>query len=139
MERLRLIYIAVGILYFLLPRDLVPDPVPLLGRLDDILLAFFLYRRYRRAKRATEAAEQPKEETRTGTQTAERESRSKTPYEVFGLDEGASLDEVEKRYRELMTQYHPDKVNHLGPELRELAHEKSIEIQSAYARLKEKG
>jgi DnaJ-domain-containing protein 1 len=34
-----------------------------------------------------------------------------------------------------MTEYHPDKVTHLGKELQELAHRKVLEIQRAYQQL----
>ena len=31
--------------------------------------------------------------------------------------------------------YHPDKVNHLGEELKKVAHEKTLEIKAAYEKL----
>ena len=34
-----------------------------------------------------------------------------------------------------MSEYHPDKVAHLGEELQELAHRKALEIQEAYRQL----
>jgi DnaJ-domain-containing protein 1 len=34
-----------------------------------------------------------------------------------------------------MTEYHPDKVAHLGEELQELAHQKVLQIQRAYHQL----
>jgi preprotein translocase subunit Sec63 len=58
------------------------------------------------------------------------------PYAVLGIARGASVDDVTHAYRELMKQYHPDKVATLGPELRELAHEKTVEIQRAYDQLR---
>lgn len=30
------------------------------------------------------------------------------PYEVLGLKEGASIEEVKRAYRELVKKYHPD-------------------------------
>jgi hypothetical protein len=50
-------------------------------------------------------------------------------YKVFGLDHGASEEEIRKRYRELVKKYHPD-VNK-NPR----AEEKFIEIQAAYEQL----
>ncbi len=35
-----------------------------------------------------------------------------------------------------MKEYHPDKVAHLGEELQELAHKKSLDIQRAYQQLR---
>lgn len=40
--------------------------------------------------------------------------------------------EIRDKYLQLISQYHPDKVQHLGPELRELAEIKSKEINAAY-------
>ena len=40
---------------------------------------------------------------------------------VLGLAPSASATEIKQAYRELMQQYHPDKVAHLGPEFRPIA------------------
>lgn len=58
------------------------------------------------------------------------------PYAVLGVARSASTEDVTHAYRELMKQYHPDKVATLGPELRELAHKKTVEIQRAYDQLR---
>ena len=57
------------------------------------------------------------------------------PYTVLGLARGASPEEVTHAYREQLKRYHPDRVADLGPELREVAHEKTLEIQRAYDEL----
>ncbi len=54
------------------------------------------------------------------------------PYEVLRVPRGASRDEIRAAYRREIAQYHPDKVAQLGPELRELATEKSKQINEAY-------
>jgi len=51
---------------------------------------------------------------------------------IFGFVGPYSRDEVKKRYRELMAQYHPDKVQHLGKEFQIIAEEKTKIIQEAY-------
>jgi DnaJ-domain-containing protein 1 len=51
---------------------------------------------------------------------------------VLGVVESASVEEIRKSYRVLMSQYHPDKVASLGSELRILAERKSKEINVAY-------
>ncbi|GAB4267358.1 MAG: co-chaperone DjlA [Deferrisomatales bacterium] len=58
-------------------------------------------------------------------------------YEVLGLSPSASADEVRAAYRELAKKYHPDRVAHLGEEFRQLAHEKFIQVQEAYDRIRE--
>lgn len=54
----------------------------------------------------------------------------KDPYEVLGLQRGASKDEVKSAYRKLAKKYHPD-MNENNP-LQDLAEEKFKEIQWAY-------
>ena len=51
---------------------------------------------------------------------------------ALGLEEEATFDHVKSAYRELVKGYHPDKVAHLGPDLRRLAEAKTKEINSAY-------
>lgn len=53
-------------------------------------------------------------------------------WEVLGVSEQASPEEIREAYRSLMAQYHPDKVASLGPEIRELALRKSQQITEAY-------
>ncbi|MBP2071250.1 J domain-containing protein [Thermoanaerobacterium butyriciformans] len=52
------------------------------------------------------------------------------PYEVLGLKEGASIEEVKKAYRELVKKYHPDQ--YTDNPLKDLAEEKLREINDAY-------
>jgi hypothetical protein len=42
-------------------------------------------------------------------------------YEILGIGPSANDEEIKRAYRRLATLYHPDKVNHLGPKLREMA------------------
>jgi DnaJ-domain-containing protein 1 len=51
---------------------------------------------------------------------------------VLGLQGRLTKADVRRRYRELLALYHPDKVAHLGPELRALAERKTKEINEAY-------
>jgi hypothetical protein len=52
---------------------------------------------------------------------------------VLGVPPSAGEDQIRTAYRQLMSQYHPDKVASLGQELRDLADRKSKEISTAYA------
>jgi len=58
------------------------------------------------------------------------------PYEVLGVKENASPEEIKKAYRELVKQYHPDKYEN-NP-LKDLAEEKLREINEAYDALSKK-
>ena len=53
-------------------------------------------------------------------------------FEVLEVDRGCSLDQLQAAYRQKIAQYHPDRVATLGVELRNLANQKSIEINAAY-------
>jgi DnaJ-class molecular chaperone len=58
------------------------------------------------------------------------------PHAVLGIRRGATAAEISRAYRAQMKLYHPDRVADLGPELRQVAHRKAIDIQRAYAELK---
>jgi len=57
------------------------------------------------------------------------------PHAVLGVARGASREEIARAYREQLKRYHPDRVADLGPELQRLAHQKTVDIQRAYAEL----
>jgi len=57
------------------------------------------------------------------------------PWAVLGIRRDASHDEIAHAYREQMKRYHPDRVADLGDELRNMAHQKAIDIQRAYTEL----
>ncbi|MCL6619668.1 MAG: DnaJ domain-containing protein [Thermomonas hydrothermalis] len=56
-------------------------------------------------------------------------------YQVLGLTEQASADEIDRAYRKLISQYHPDRLVGAAPELQALAERKSREINAAYDRI----
>ena len=59
--------------------------------------------------------------------------KRKDHYSVLGLNPSSGPEEVKKAYRQLASQYHPDKVSHLGPELIAFAQDKFKGINEAYA------
>jgi molecular chaperone DnaJ len=54
----------------------------------------------------------------------------KNPYEVLGIKEGTSEEEIKKAYRELVKKYHPDQYQ--DNPLEKLAEEKLRDINEAY-------
>lgn len=126
------------LLYVLVPFDLMPDFLAGLGWLDDMALIGLLLRYYfiqRQRRRAAAGAESASDRTRQKehAESASGSERSpRNPYEVLGLQPGASIEEVKKAYRQLAGKYHPDKVTHLGEEFQKLAEERFKQIQQAY-------
>ena len=68
--------------------------------------------------------------------THELQIQSSDPYKVLGADELDSEEEVKRKYKQMVLQYHPDRVAHLGPELQDLASRKTKEINAAFAAIK---
>ncbi|MHC4664213.1 MAG: J domain-containing protein [Planctomycetota bacterium] len=54
-------------------------------------------------------------------------------YKILGITENASSAEIHGAYRKLAKEYHPDKVTHLGPDLQQMAEQKMLLINKAYA------
>ncbi len=64
-------------------------------------------------------------------------SIKKDPYEILGLRRDASKAEIKEAYHQKLQEYHPDKVNHLGEDLKTLAQNITLEIMNAYELLKQ--
>lgn len=60
----------------------------------------------------------------------------KNPYIILQVDENATDEEVKKAYRKLAVKHHPDKVAHLGEEVKKDAEIKFQEINNAYQMIK---
>ena len=54
-------------------------------------------------------------------------------YDVLGVARDATHEQIVSAYRARMSEYHPDKVANLGPDIRALAEQKAKEINAAYA------
>jgi hypothetical protein len=65
----------------------------------------------------------------TQTLSTEFDDYLENPYRVFRLPPWSSMEEIKKKYNELVRKYHPDKNKYSG--------DKFIKIQKAYERLKE--
>jgi hypothetical protein len=64
-------------------------------------------------------------------------STVKSAFDILHADLSSSFDDIKICYRTMIHQYHPDKVAHLGPDLRHLAEEKTKSIVNAYDILKD--
>ncbi len=141
-QKLKKWLIVLAVAYLVFPRDLIPDFFGRgLGLIDDAsliaLLTWFYRKRLREfAARATGASGGPGPQQRTGHARATSSEKPPDPYATLGVARSASKEDIKAAYKARMSEYHPDKVAHLGEELQQLAHRKALEIQQAYQRLR---
>ena len=57
-------------------------------------------------------------------------------YKILGINKTTTDNDIKKAFRTMATKYHPDKVGHLGDELRVLAEEKFKAVNDAYQNIK---
>ncbi len=58
------------------------------------------------------------------------------PYSILRASPEDSDDEIKRKYKKLIADYHPDRVANLGIELRDLAERKTKAINNAYAEIR---
>lgn len=59
-------------------------------------------------------------------------SISSDPWKVLDVRRGASKDEIQARYRDLVLRNHPDRISHMDPFFQRLANERVRKITDAY-------
>ncbi len=140
--------LALGIAYVVSWVDLLPDAFLGVGWIDDIVVViavvwFFtswLPKNKHRIYWFSPRGKTGGQDRRESGQATSREAGTKLdPFDVLDVRRGASASEIKQAYRQKLSKYHPDKVNHLGHEFQEIAHQKVIEIQKAYEMLCGKG
>jgi len=57
-------------------------------------------------------------------------------YKILEIQKSATNDEIKKAYRRMAMKYHPDKVSHLGDDVRKSADEKFARVNEAYEKIK---
>ena len=70
-----------------------------------------------------------------------RERRQATPprapwWKVLGVSQEATLEEINRHYRQAMRMYHPDKVAGMAPEIIALAERRTKELNAAFSEAK---
>ena len=148
---MKLVLSLLALLYFLLPYDLFPDVVLGWGWLDDLIIAYFLWRFFYRGRglpfnffqnRAgpdpSQGGQESGQNWREGEKSSEGGKGLKNPYEILQISQDASQEEIKVAYKDLAGKYHPDKVLHLGQEFQAMAEERFKEIQEAYQQLRDK-
>lgn len=120
-----ILLVIVSIVYLLFPRDIIPDFLFPWGLGDDLIfLLYVLYKlTYIPVAYRQDARDIPAPAAKANTFD---------PYQALGVSKDAAPDDIQEAYKRQLTLYHPDKVNHLGEDLRSLAAEKTLEINKAY-------
>lgn len=57
-------------------------------------------------------------------------------YKILEIERSSSNDDVKKAYRRMAMKYHPDKVSHLGDDVRKSADQKFARVNEAYEKIK---
>jgi hypothetical protein len=53
-------------------------------------------------------------------------------YSILNINRNSTIEDIKKAYKEEIRKYHPDKVEHLGNEFKEIAEKKAKDINKAY-------
>jgi hypothetical protein len=69
---------------------------------------------------------------------ASRQTGAGDPYKILDIPPGATQEQIRSAYKKLAHMYHPDKVQGLAPEYRQIADQKMKAINAAYEQLKRK-
>lgn len=132
---MKLILIIFGLIYFLFPFDLIRDFIPYIGYMDDLALIVWIIYLINRNIKSARYKKNYFNNTNYDSSNFNKE-KIKNCYEILGVSQNSSNEEIKKAYRELVAKYHPDKVEHLGEEFKKFAHEKFVEIKNAYEEIK---
>jgi hypothetical protein len=130
------IWIILALLYVLSRIDLIPDFIFGWGWIDDIVILGMLFRylaRLRTGQTGQSGQSRERFEQQHGSPSAFEGPKS--PYEILDVPPHADAAQIRAAYRKLASQYHPDKVSHLGKEFQEIAEKRFKEIQHAYQEL----
>ena len=152
----KIVLLILAGLYTLNPYDILPDLMVGWGWLDDLIIWGLLWRylasqkkKYANYQRVYQQTRRGFKNENIGNASGQRDWDSGEadfntedvwdPYQILEIDRHASASEIKKSYRKLASKYHPDKLEHLGDEFKELAERRFKEIQKAYQELTGKG
>jgi cell division protein FtsN len=94
-------------------------------------------REAQRQREAQQERETAREREKTRQQERERDrARPREWWDVLGVSPQASAEEIRRSYAEKIKQYHPDRVNGMGPQLIHLAEARTKELNWAFAEAK---
>jgi len=142
----------LAIIYAASPYDILPDLFIGWGWVDDIIIFYLLWKyvikpmkmRYHQEDIHPDRNESFEHSHDSQSENTRRESdftqntSEKDPYAILGIEHNATKAQIKEAYRQLANKYHPDKVQHLGDEFRELAEIRFKDIHRAFEQLIDK-
>jgi DnaJ-domain-containing protein 1 len=138
-----LLFLLGAVLYVILPWDL--DYIPFVGRIDDLVLFLLALAYYWRQARTSSrpsaggAGGRARSDSVRGDGKSDGEENG-DPYRVLGVQKSDSDETIKRAYRDALTKYHPDRVQHLGEEFRQIAARRTVAINRAFEEIgKERG
>lgn len=72
------------------------------------------------------------DETKNDQSNTNKQTDRRSWWEVLSVDQNASPEQIKSAFRKEISKYHPDRVEGLGIELRDLAERKAKEVNLAY-------
>lgn len=133
--------LLLALLYVVVPWDF--DFVPGFGRIDDLIIFLLALAYYWKRKKIFQGRMPPGGGGRSrsagndeGASPPGRDHGEDDPYQVLGVKPGDDEETIRKAYRELLGKYHPDRVQHLGEEFREIALHRTKSINLAWQRIR---
>jgi hypothetical protein len=100
---------------------------------EDKLRRILAARERNKAEQEDRSRRQEQRNDRSSSTPPKSEANAELLFaKVLGLNGRVTREDVKRRWRELTVQYHPDKVAHLGPKLREVAEQEMKAINEAY-------
>ena len=109
--------------------------------IDDLIAAgvlfYILYKNYGKKKYQQQYNDYYSRSRQKAETTSEVPLTLDKAYSLLGIDKNASLDKINRAYKEKMTKSHPDKVSHLSEELQEKAKELTLRLNEAYNLIKQ--
>ena len=144
------LWILIIIIYILFPMDLIPEFFGPAGILDDLLIAlglFYYLRSLSKKKLQAGPADEAGRRYDPGRSDQHQHYSNKEapstddkkvmdPYEIIGVSRDRPFEEIQKKYKEQVLKYHPDRTQHLGKELQELAEKKTKDLNEAFQRIR---